>query len=326
MGFLFIILLSGCDQSSVHESEFENYLQRIASVQQQNRVILNEFETVIPRKRDLYQPPSRQTIGIIDSMQLSQCNLLGQIMERNTVLGKVQDQFKNLEYQVSLLNGLSNCLSGDHLSIELNAQLRTIYNIKWQELPLHISNLLYTSSAMYSNAYANDWYDPNFNSGYNELQQLLIRVKALYQHHQNSSLPDNFHILELQELIEKHDQLGRMTYSLQQATVYLQAAQQQLSSFDHTIYCGLNRDTTKYQRLKNVFYKYYVGQIQPYMAKVDAAYQGLSPYLDIFYTQHSTATYHHPVKSAYTEYRVASIAPAKYWMSLFDRCGDSIGS
>ncbi|GAB7220012.1 DUF3080 family protein [Vibrio comitans] len=319
------IVLLGCDNASNVESKFENYLERLANVQQKDTVSVVIPEPNYPRKRELFQQASRQTVGLIDSLQLSKCHLMGLVAERNTVLGKVQDQFRSLEYEVALLRGLKSCLTTNELRAELNEDLQRIYQIKWQELPLHISNTLYSSDALYSNAFSTDWYTEETNQGLYSLQKVLQQLSSLDTFYHKGELPERFDIVSFQEEIEKYDQLGRISHSLQSATVHLKASTQQLQQYDSLIFCGKNRDTTKYRRLKNVFQKYYIGEIQPYLADLNSAYHMLSPHIDILYTVNLDKQYHHPVQSAYTEYKQATISHAQYWMSLFKRCGDQVG-
>lgn len=321
-----ILLLTGCDNRPPPESMLSNYLQRIANVQQQEAIEPTEPEISIPRRRALFQEPSRQTIGILETLQLTECQLMTLVAERNTVLGKVQDQFRNLEYQYALLKGLRDCLSTQSLSDELVSKLDAIYAIKWQELPIHISNLLYTSDAMYAQAYSSRWYSDDDKAGLYELSQLLTQLTRLRNGHRETSLPDAFDIVHLQEAIEKNDQLGRLTYSLKYATRYLNATKEQLYRYDSGIFCGANRDPTKYRRLKNVFQQFYLGEVQPYLADLNSAYFLLSPHIDLFYEPTLNMEYHHAIQTAYTEYKQASQQHAQYWIALFKRCGERVGN
>ncbi|GEM81540.1 DUF3080 family protein [Vibrio superstes] len=319
------LVLLGCERSSSVEAKFENYLERLANVQENEAIEVATSTYEYPRKRDLFQQPSRQTVGLVDALQLSKCHLMELVAQRNTVLGKVQDQFRSLEYEVALLSGLKSCLATNELNADLNQDLQRIYNIKWQELPLHITNTLYSSDALYANAFSTNWYTEETNQGLYSLQSALEELSSLHALYREGELPEYFDILSYQEEIEKYDQLGRISYSLQSATVYLHASTQQLKQYDSVIFCGKNRDTTKYRRLKNVFQKYYVGEIQPYLADLNSAYHTLSPHIGILYTANLDKQYHHPVQSAYTEYKQATINHAQYWMSLFKRCGDQVG-
>ncbi|GEA50971.1 hypothetical protein VIN01S_17750 [Vibrio inusitatus NBRC 102082] len=317
--------LLGCDQAPNVENRFENYLNRLANVQQKNAIEVVIPTPDYPRKRELFQQTSRQTVGVVDALQLSKCNLMELVAQRNTVLGKVQDQFRNLEYEIALLSGLKSCLDTNKLSATLNEDLQNIYSIKWQELPLHITNTLYSSDAFYANLFSTDWYTKETNQGLYSLQNVLQQLSMLDALYHKGELPSYFDILSFQEEIEKYDQLGRISHSLQSATVYLQATTQQLQQYDNIIFCGNNRDTTKYRRLKNVFHKYYIGEIQPYLADLNSAYHTLSPHIEILYTVNLDNQYHHPVQSAYNKYTQATISHAQYWMILFKRCGDQVG-
>lgn len=319
------IVLLGCERSSNIEDKFDSYLERLANVQDKDKIAVTIATPEYPRKRDLFQQPSRQTVGLVDALQLSKCHLMELVAQRNTVLGKVQDQFRSLEYEVALLSGLKSCLATNKLNAELNQDLQRIFTIKWQELPVHITNTLYSSDALYANAFSTNWYTKETNQGLYSLQSALQELSSLHTLYGKGVLPEYFDILSYQEEIEKYDQLGRISHSLQSATAYLHSSTQQLKQYDSIIFCGKNRDSTKYRRLKNVFQKYYLGEIQPYLADLNSAYHTLSPHIDILYTVNLDNRYHHPVQSAYTEYKQATIHHAQYWMSLFKRCGDQVG-
>lgn len=320
-----VLFISGCDRASNIEDKFSNYLQRVANVQNQETKRVESPTWQYPRKRDLQQPLTRQNLGLVDALQLSKCHLMELVAERNTVLGKIQDEFRNLEYQVALLKGLRECLSVNELSDDFNQDLERIYKIKWQELPVHISNTLYASDAFYANAYSNNWYQNSTNQGLYNLQKALQQLNRLHQLHTQNKMPDTLDIISYQEDIEKYDQLGRITYSLIHASLYLNTTTQQLDDHDHLIFCGENRDDTKYRRLKNIFYKYYIGELQPYLAQVNSAYHQISPHIEVLYLSEIDHQHHHPVKQAYTQYKLATAAHTKYWMTLFARCGEPVG-
>ncbi|MFX3791464.1 DUF3080 family protein, partial [Streptococcus suis] len=81
------------------------------------------------------------SIGLIDSYQLRQCGLFNLIAERNSVLGKVADQFRNYDYQVALLAGVGKCLSSNELDPEIVELLKEIEQQKLAQFPLHQWNL-----------------------------------------------------------------------------------------------------------------------------------------------------------------------------------------
>lgn len=322
--FSLIVVLVGCEPVS-RKHTFEDYLHRISNVQQQELPALNPPTHDYPRKRTLYIEPPRHSVGLMESLQLTKCQLLSLVAERNTVLGKVQDQFRNLEYQAHLLSGLKTCIDSNEINDEFTRELYQIYQAKWQELPIHISNTLYTSDAMYANAYSNLWFNQEQSRGLTALRDTLKAHYELQKMYTEGKIMQGFSIVDLQEEVEKFDQLGRITKALQDSTYYLNVSTSQLTKYDHTVFCGLNRDPTRYQRLKNVFYTYYVGEIQPYLAELNSAYQTISPYLSVLYTKSLPSHLQHPILDAYQQYKQASINHAQYWIKLFERCGDQVG-
>ncbi|TKF01682.1 DUF3080 domain-containing protein [Vibrio kanaloae] len=292
--FCLAVMLAGCFSDGPGDL-FDDYQTKIARVQDAEELKEDwEFES-LPRKRELLLDVPTLSIGLIDSYQLRQCGLFNLIAERNSVLGKVADQFRNYDYQVALLAGVGKCISSNELDPEIVELLREIEQQKLAQFPLHQWNLIYASDAL---------------QHINQVLNIpLVSGKTT----------------EVQEVLEKSSTLGDLYYSLAHASVELNTITKQLTTFDANIICGKQRDTTKFRYLNNVFDQQYIGKVQPYMAQLDSYYQQLAPQLGMFDAQPDLHSYYFPIQDAHQAFRASTRRHVDYWQQLFKRCGRKVG-
>lgn len=99
--------IAGCNwlQSPI-DDKFDTYLTRIANVQDsQSFQFEPNINIIVPDKRELAITIPNTKIGLLDSYELRKCDLFNLIAEKNSVLGKVQDQFRNFDYQIQVIDG-----------------------------------------------------------------------------------------------------------------------------------------------------------------------------------------------------------------------------
>lgn len=313
------MVLTGCFDDSP-QNYFDDYQTKIANVQDADEIQEDwEFES-LPRKRELFIEVPSLSIGLIDSYQLRQCGLFNLIAERNSVLGKVADEFRNYDYQVALLEGVGQCLSNNELDPEIVELLREIEQQKLAQFPLHQWNLIYASEAMQSQMRGSQWLRADIG------EQVRQTSDALKHINQALNIPlVSGKTTEVQEGLEKSSTLGDLYYSLSRASVELDTITQQLTTFDANIICGKQRDTTKFRYLNNVFEQQYIDKVQPYMVQLDGYYQQLAPQLAMFDAQPELHSYYFPIKDAHQAFRSSTRRHVDYWQQLFKRCGRKVG-
>tara|TARA_B100001059_G_scaffold221762_1_gene245049 strand:- start:1692 stop:2693 length:1002 start_codon:yes stop_codon:yes gene_type:complete len=316
---LITVVLSGCFGEGPGDL-FDDYQTKVARVQDAEELKQEwEFEG-LPRKRELLLKVPSVSIGLIDSYQLRQCGLFNLIAERNSVLGKVADEFRNYDYQVALLEGVGQCLSSDELDPEIIELLRGIEQQKLAQFPLHQWNLIYASDAMQSQMRGSQWLRQGIGQ---QIRQTSDALKHL-NHSLNTPLVSG-KTTEVQEMLEKSSTLGDLYYSLARASVELDTITEQLTTFDANIICGKQRDTTKFRYLNNVFEQQYIGKVQPYMAQLDGYYQQLAPQLAMFDAQPELHSYYFPIQDTHQAFRASTRRHVEYWQQLFKRCGRKVG-
>lgn len=316
---LITVVLGGCFEEGPGDL-FDDYQTKVARVQDAEELKQEwEFEG-LPRKRELLLNVPSVSIGLIDSYQLRQCGLFNLIAERNSVLGKVADEFRNYDYQVALLEGVGKCLSSDELDPEIIELLRGIEQQKLAQFPLHQWNLIYASDAMQSQMRGSQWLRQGIGQQVRQTSDALEHLN----HSLNTPLVSG-KTTEVQEVLEKSSTLGDLYYSLARASVELDTITEQLTTFDANIICGKQRDTTKFRYLNNVFEQQYIGKVQPYMAQLDGYYQQLAPQLAMFDAQPELHSYYFPIQDTHQDFRASTRRHVEYWQQLFKRCGRKVG-
>ncbi|MFA0428474.1 DUF3080 domain-containing protein [Vibrio sp. 10N.222.51.C5] len=313
------VMLAGCF-SDGPGNLFDDYQTKVARVQDAEELKEDwEFES-LPRKRELLLEVPSLSIGLIDSYQLRRCGLFNLIAERNSVLGKVADEFRNYDYQVALLEGVGKCLSGNELDPEIVELLKEIEQQKLTQFPLHQWNLIYASDAMQSQMRGSQWLRTDIGD---QVRQTSDALEHINQALNVPLISDK--TTEVQEVLDKSSTLGDLYYSLARASVELDTITTQLTTFDDNIICGKQRDTTKFRYLNNVFEQQYIGKVQPYMAQLDGYYQQLAPQLVMFNAQPDLHNYYFPIQDAHQAFRASTRRHVDYWQQLFKRCGRKVG-
>ncbi|OBT00993.1 hypothetical protein A9261_02635 [Vibrio tasmaniensis] len=313
------MLLTGCFDDSP-QNYFDDYQTKIANVQDADEIQEDWELESLPRKRELFIEVPSLSIGLIDSYQLRQCGLFNLIAERNSVLGKVADEFRNYDYQVALLKGVGQCLSNNELEPEIVELLREVEQQKLAQFPLHQWNLIYASEAMQSHMRGSQWLRADIG------EQVRQTGDALEHINQALDTPlVSGKTTAVQERLEKSSTLGDLYYSLSRASAELDTITQQLTTFDANIICGKQRDTTKFRYLNNVFEQQYIDKVQPYMAQLDGYYQQLAPQLAMFDAHPELHSYYFPIKDAHQAFRSSTRRHVDYWQQLFKRCGRKVG-
>lgn len=324
------ISISGCEPSAnLPTSFFSDYIKRIASVQKSEPLDIPAVTHLhLPAKRDLRIEVARIQLGLLESYELRKCGLFNLIAERNSILGKVQDDFRLLEFQIRLINGLKNCINSDQIGDNIKTKLNTIHSLKTQQFSFHLYNLIYTSQPMRRQLSGSHWLDNASIANANIVKPALAAI----HHYKLTHLRQNQEfvpVVPYQEVIEKEIVLGPLLFSLTNSALYLDLATKQLERFDNKILCGKNRDETKLKRLINVFKESFIKTIQPYLASLDSIYQRLLPELgvfsnDLFNKQIDLEQPPFPIDTAYLSFKSSTKQHVSYWQSLFARCGMNV--
>lgn len=327
------LVLIGCFSSTSKQPVLQEYLNRIASVQDEAPLSPPQSHPIeLPNKRELLQPIERVTVGLIDSYQLRQCGLFQLIANKNSILGKVADPFRDFDYQIQLIAGLQSCLSEAKLEPELHEQLTTIQQQKIGQIHLHYFNLIFTSETMRQQLSGGSWLSNENNISTQMIKPALVQLSIIQKDIiEKSYLNSDYQVVKIsdyQEMLDKVALLGKLTYSLQTTTQWLNITTAQLNKHDSKIRCGKNANTTKFKYMVNVFNRYYVQEVQPYVSFLDRQYQIIASQLSVFEPQQTVnlPRIDYPLKKSYSMFIIANRNHVKYWSKLFKRCNTSVQS
>lgn len=326
---IFIVLvsllsLSACDFiKSPMDASLDTYLARIANVQDRPAIPMpDNVNVLLPTKRELHITIPSISIGLLDSYELRKCGLFNLVAEKNSVLGKIQDQFRNFDYQLRVSYGIERCLMSPDISSALKTQLASIQQQKLKQLPAHFTNLVFSSDAMRNQLEATEWLSVDQGRRSTQVIQALNQIDSGFSASKTLDYTSTLNALTpYQEVLEKNAVLGPLSYSMLNAGNKLGVITQQLKAHDESILCGQGRNTTKFRYLRNVFNEFFIGQIQPYLAKIDSIYNELNSVMDFVDTSH--ANYQYPIKQYHQAFRTATKEHVEYWQALFKRCGAS---
>ncbi len=326
--FFFILFLSGCGEFfKPEQAMMDKYHQRLANVLEVSKSEITPLTAItIPPRRDLFQPLPRVSLGLLESYQLRQCGLFNLIAAKNSQLGKVQDAFHDMDYQISLLRLLHSCLTNFSLNDEEREKLETVYAQKWNHLHVHLDNFLLTSDTMQKQLSASDWLTLEDKNQIASIDDAFNIISELYetQYQAISRLP-NANLVDYQEELEKSRLIGKLYYSLANTTLWLSETTQMLEFNQSKILCGKNRDNTKFRYLNNVFRSIYIQEVQPYLAYLDSTYQRLDTGIALIEKRMNLHREAYGLIEAHDAFRKQTLNHVKFWKSLFKRCGVTVG-
>ncbi|WP_311568450.1 DUF3080 domain-containing protein [Photobacterium arenosum] len=330
-----LIILAGCDRQS-SDNQFADYADRLASVLDVSSP--KEPDTrlpPLPDVSDLLHRTEDVRMGLFDAYELRKCGLFHLIAERNSVLGKVQDRTRQLRYELLLLDGIGHCIATLPEDNDLRVQLIEVQTTKKDDLPKYLWNMLLTGeewqkqfkpahSAFSLNTIPDATATLQAISG---LAHIASQISA--QHSVSAQAAER--LISYEENIHRSRFIGQLFYSMARATDWLNTTTSLLSQNDATVVCGPNRNQQKANFLENVFYKFFITDIQPYLATLDARYQDIQPDLQTLFAipnrPAALADYHsfYIDGDIHRQFRDATLNHVSYWQTLFKRCGINVG-
>ena len=339
---LVTFLLSGCDQN-VPENMMETYSNRLAnSLNSEKQLDLSAPLKIpaFPRRRERILPVQDLRQGLFEVFNLRHCRLIHLVAERNSSLGKVMPPSKQLVYEIELFLGLRDCLQQLKMAnaeAKLITQVESIFRIKSDDFETALWNGIYISEAVERNFSLSEPALPV--DGENGFQQSVLaiqtlnKIAALHKGSRDWIRPQVLDELETHyQALYNHRYGSRWLRSLylltQTLTFNAELIQQRLQ---RRPLCYNQTATSKANIVKNVFQKYYVSQLQPYMARIDQQgkiwLQLNTELLNQFsVTPETTKNYytrviHIETSQLWQNYLKARNLHTKAWQNLLGQCG-----
>lgn len=280
--FLLSLVITACSEPDAR-SMLERYTERVGNAIEEP--IDTAFDAALADRPTL--PPKRQRLieietiseGLIDVLDFRHCNLLHTIAERNTSLSRLAGHSQRLIYELEILPSLRLCrrqieTMGQDAPARLKKRLTEIIQQKEQTLGAVIWNALYASAEMEQQFALTDSPLPLHGTA------LLAPIKPALAHFQilaglngrddwdtpafAPALEQDFETLYRSEFgAQWITSLALLTHTLEQTS---KAFERRLT---RRPICFNNRPNNQARIIRNVFQKFYAGELQPYMSLVD---------------------------------------------------------
>ncbi len=305
-----MLAIAGCSQ---HEADalLANYQWRMGNALAVSIEPANNLPAVVyPRRRDLQLDIPAVKINLLQFLRLSQCELQRLLGERNSNLGRLMPASQQLVYQQQFMQLAEACLSQlvvEDSGRDLQQALRKALASKQEHLPALVWNATFASDEfrhLLGSAHTPSGLDDGVPS---ELLNALANVLELVAQGRDANWQP---VESYLQIIGADTYGGQLVLSQQRLLQMLAPVTQALEAATaaHAV-CPQGRTTPQARILQNVFYKYYIGQVQPYIAQVYQHSAALQKRLAGLYTATDS---------------VASPAFTRYWNATWANDSDSV--
>ncbi|MEX1199860.1 MAG: DUF3080 family protein [Methylophaga sp.] len=333
---LAILLLSSCDPFTSPQSLMDEYpirLARVLDVNAQNSPQTTPAIWLRVRERRVTIPDIE--INMLAFLDLYGCDLQVVVGERNAILGKVMQPLNRLRYSQRFIEEAGICIDSiDDASLKQTLKQAAI--LKRQQLPAEIWQASWASAEMaelFSHTAQPMPVDrPLANS--QQLSEDFIylnqTVDALLSGANKTALT---RWGKIQQRWQYQDDLGALIKSAQQLTQMLNTGSALLKQrIDEKPLCYQGKPNPRARQMEGVFFKIYIGHVQPYIALVSQHRDALLPAVRQFAAQHQNTAPPAVKKywqryllespdSIWTEFDTALKTHTGLWQDLLDQCG-----
>ena len=288
---LSILILTGCNQPP-SKAILEEYGHRLMNVLDKPTIDFQHADTPsLPGVRELSQNTTTFKISLLEAISFRTCGLDQLIGEKNSSLGKVYTPSQRFIYEASFIQAATQCLNVYPPADKKYQLLHPIVEKKKQEIHLHFQNMMLTDKGLY-----HLWF-----SGMNEIQpgkeagadRSLWVDSMMFFIEQSKAIEKgkiqhiSIHTIEQQISNMSHSAfLPSLMTSLRKSAHILHQINQSLIQHQEIAYCRKGQKPRKHQLyLQNVFRKFYIGQVQPYLAQLDRLSYMTHPYIEAVYLQ-----------------------------------------
>lgn len=269
-------LLSGCWSQRSTEDIFNNYLYRLANSldAKRNRSEPRPTLPAYPSKRELTYPIPQQKINFLAFLKLSKCELQRLVGQRNSSLGKLISGYHSLLYHREFLLLAERCLAVMDKSADLYQSLEEVVNHKTS----------YRDEIYWNASFAGDEFRYLFSVSAQVLTperiadkptNLIQALQYLNEWLSHNKL-ESESLSQAYQTIEKTKWLGELRLTMALAVDKLKQAdgliQQRLQQRP---LCYKPQANRRFQSVKNVFYQFYIAEVQVLLAKLHQQAQTL---------------------------------------------------
>lgn len=337
---MFLSSLS-CGLPSTQEvvSDYSQRVHKVAS--RHNHRPYQSSLAPYPRRRDIKLPDTVGNISFVEFLSLDQCGLQRLIADRNSVLGKQMLNSQRLLYEHKLSLTLETCINEQRNAKGIDKhfikKLIKIKEAKATDLDIAYWNGTFASKEIHNHF--------SFSSGPLDINQHLnsqSQLSALRYLNDLSSTLGKFDSI-ISEEMEGHYQAlserhygGELLQAMDLLAFHLYATANAVNETAHANdFCSDGKTREKAQILKNIFEKFYVGKIQPYLSRVHKESSIWLTIIEKMLGQHHTQSeillnyYKKQLDPKQNTSAIARLTSANTdhinaWKKLFEKCNISI--
>ena len=299
---------------------------------------------LFPSKREIRKKTERYELGLLDFLKLSSCELQRHIGHRNSSLGKVMPDSLLWEYDITFIHLAHECLPTLTSNPKLRQDLETAMQVKINNLPQVAWNAS-VAGPEFQNFFSTSTQSLSKEMLEHESTSLLVALEninqlfqPLHQLKSTREIPSHYDFSKLQNRLEAplevlhHSQyMGQLLHSVHSLTLSLN---QSTTLFENTVskkVCLNGSQTPQLNIVLNVFKKYYLGEVQPYVARIhqqgelflfnlENLAKTLSPTPDRYTEYWSEQWQGDNIDSTWSQFETSIKNHTEAWQAFFSKC------
>lgn len=319
LSMLAVACLAACEPADPARAILENYAHRVGNVldHEPSEPVPGPAPASLPPRRERTLATAEVRVGLFEFLDLAECDMMALVSERNSSLGRVMPPSRQLDYEVRMLRALRACTR--HLAAhppddpEFTRMIVTTLETKSGDLARVVWNAIFASSEIETLlSLSGSPFEPGRETGLAASAGHL----AWFDQVTRSSLAGDA-TPGIDELESHYEALhfnpagGRLFLSMQLLVTWLDHVATILDDTDVRRVCPQRVPTRRARILKNVFMKFYAGEVQPYLSGIHREGRSWIERARALY-EAQAATPPEPFR-VYAERMLETTGPASYW-------------
>lgn len=321
-----VLLLGACSDAPEGLETLAQYQQRLSNTQDLPPL---EVELAYPQRmpvaRELRHEVERLSMSLLDAWRLDECPAGALIAERNSALGRLTDGVLRYYNDLKLLEALRLCVVETTENTAWQLRLNEAINAKQEQLPLLRQQAIATDDALRHSL--SPAATPLASADDARLAPTIAAfdvVLTVFEYRQvGDPLPDINQLEDALENLQNSSYLPAYWRALHDKQEYLAALAPLLDGVSQRAGCLSKGTPQRAEILRNIFTKFFAGELQPQLAGfVSQGYQ-VTPVLERLLAQNT-----HPQLTEYLNH-LASLpmqlttttrSHAEQWQAFFRDC------
>ena len=337
LSFAVLLFTTACSNRHTPEGIFDNYLYRLHnSLEAQGKKVSVDANVAnaikhlprYPQRTTLLHPLSESKINLLEFLRLSQCDLQRHIGERNSSLGKLQKDSQRLIYDIEFIRLAKICID----SLALDNPLREVLHVATADKEKQLPLLLWNAT------FASEEFIHLFSLSTNTISAAGLADKPVNLYEALDAIErmvkeENFVQSDFENalaVIASRKYLGEIRRSIVLVKEGLSQADNLLRyRIDQKPLCRSNTPNAKFDIVNNVFRKFYIGEVQPYIATVyQQAELSLESLEQLIQLQKTPSDFdgfwsnlYRADNSEWQQLKRAIEKHTEHWQALLEQCG-----